>query len=179
MKAYQQIVEAELKRHFESDPTLKKIRAGEPVSETDIQALVSLILTQSPNASRDVLAEFFRSVAAPVDFVIRSIIGIEAKVVADRFSEFARKHPTLTAKQTRFLGLLQNHIARYGSITVDRLYEQPFTVVDADGLDGVFEREDEVDDLIEVINTFRPFVAEQPINENPNERSEQKWSQEN
>ena len=28
MKAYQQIVEAELKRHFETNPTLKKIRAG-------------------------------------------------------------------------------------------------------------------------------------------------------
>ena len=60
---------------------------------------------------------------------------MESKAVAGKFSEFARKHPKLTAKQTRFLGLLQNHIARYGSITVDRLYEQPFTVVDADGID--------------------------------------------
>ena len=179
MKAYQQIVEAELKRHFDSDPTLKKIRAGEPVSENDIQALVSMILTQSPNASRDALAEFFRSVAAPLDFVIRSIVGIEAKVVADRFSEFARKHPTLTAKQTHFLGLLQNHIARYGSITVDRLYEQPFTVVDADGLDGVFEQEDEVDDLIRIINAFGSPAAGQPKPDNPNERFQQKWSQEN
>jgi type I restriction enzyme, R subunit len=179
MKAYQQVVEAELKRHFDSDPTLKKIRAGEPVSEADIQALVSMILTQSPNASRDVLAEFFRSVAGPLDFVIRSIIGMEPTIVAHRFSEFARRHPTLTAKQTRFLGLLQNHIARYGSITVDRLYEQPFTVVDADGLDGVFEREDEVDDLIQVIKTFGPSVGGQSDHGNPNERSEQKWSREN
>ena len=29
MKAYQQIVEAELKRHFDTNPTLQKIRAGE------------------------------------------------------------------------------------------------------------------------------------------------------
>ena len=55
MKAYQQIVEAELKGHFDTNPTLKKIRAGEPVSEADIQAPVSLILIQSPNASREVL----------------------------------------------------------------------------------------------------------------------------
>ncbi len=174
MKAYQQIVEAELKRHFDSDPTLKKIRAGESVSEADIRALVSMILTQSPNASRDVLSEFFRSVAPPLDFVIRSIIGIEPTVVAQRFAEFARKYPALTARQTRFLGLLQNHIARYGSITVDRLYEQPFTVVDADGLDGVFEREDEVKDLIQVINTFGPTVVGQPDYENSRERFEQK-----
>jgi type I restriction enzyme R subunit len=121
MKAYQQVVEMELKRHFDSDPTLKKIRAGENVSEADIHALVSMVLTQSPNASKDVLRDFFRSVAEPLDFVIRSIIGLEPTVVAQRFSQFARKHPALTAKQTRFLALLQNHIARYGSITVDRL----------------------------------------------------------
>jgi type I restriction enzyme R subunit len=171
MKAYHQIIEAELRKHFERDPTLKKIRTGQPVSEADIRALVSLILTQSPSASRDVLAEFFEATAEPLDFAIRSIIGMDATAVAERFAEFARKHPKLTAKQTRFLGLLQNHIARHGSITIERLYEQPFTVVDADGLDGIFEREDEVHDLIQVINSFGPSASGQPHPTNPNERS--------
>ena len=84
------------------------------MSEADIQALVSLVLIQSPNASRDVLAEFFSDTAVPLDFAIRSIIGLDPEAVAARFAEFARKHPKLTAKQTRFLGLLQNHIARFG-----------------------------------------------------------------
>ena len=153
MKAYKRIVEAELKKHFETDPTLRKIRAGQPVSEDDIESLVSLVLTQSPNARRSVLAEFFRS-AEPLEFAIRGIVGMDPKAVAERFSEFARKHSELTAKQTRFLGLLQNHIARYGSITVERLYERPFTVVDADGLDGVFKKDEEVNDLLEVIRMF-------------------------
>ena len=156
MRAYQQIVEAELKRHFETNPTLKKIRTGEPVSEADLEALVSLILTQSPNASRDVLAEFFSATHEPLQFAIRTIIGMDPKVVEARFSDFARKHPKLTAKQTRFLALLQNHIARYGSITVERLYDMPFTVVDADGLDGVFQQEDEVQELLEVLRAFGP-----------------------
>ena len=159
MKAYRQVVEAELKKHFETDPTLQKIRAGQRVTEADLESLVSLVLTQSPNASRSVLADFFRIMAAPLEFAIRSVIGMEPKAVAERFSEFARKHP-LTAKQTRFLGLLQNHIARYGSIAVDRLYEQPFTVVDADGLDGVFKRDEEVNDLLEVVRTFDPNLDE-------------------
>ena len=38
MRAYKQIVEAELKKHFETDPTLRKIRAGQPVSEDDIES---------------------------------------------------------------------------------------------------------------------------------------------
>ena len=156
MKAYQQIVEAELKRHFDTNPTLKKIRTGESVSDADIQALVSLVLIQSPNASRDVLEEFFADTAVPLDFAIRSIVGLDPEAVAARFAEFARRHPSLTAKQTRFLGLLQNHIARFGSVTLDRLYEQPFTVVDADGLDGVFEKPEEIDDLLDILSVFAP-----------------------
>ena len=156
MKAYQQIIETELKRHFDSNPTLRKIRAGIPVAETDIQALVSLVLVQSPNASRDVLEEFFSDTAVPLDFAIRSIVGLDPDAVASCFAKFAQKHPGLTAKQTRFLGLLQNHIARFGSITLDHLYEQPFTVVDANGLDGVFEKPEEIDDLLDILDIFMP-----------------------
>lgn len=162
MQAYQQVVEAELRRHFDTNATLQKIRAGEAVSDADIQALVSLILVQSPDASRDVLAEFFADTAVPLDFAIRSIVGLDPEAVAARFSEFARRHPMLTAKQTRFLGLLQNHIARFGSITIDRLYEQPFTVVDADGLDGVFQKPEEIDDLLDILVDFAPPTGGKP-----------------
>jgi type I restriction enzyme R subunit len=171
MKAYQQIVEGELKRHFDTNPTLQKIRAGEAVSEADIQALVSLVLVQSPNASRDVLEEFFSETAVPLDFAIRSIVGLDPDAVAARFAEFARRHPKLTAKQTRFLGLLQNHIARFGSVTLDRLYEQPFTVVDADGLDGVFESPEEIDDLLDILSVFAPPAGASADKQESNERT--------
>lgn len=173
MKAYQQIVEAELKRHFDTNPTLKKIRTGEPVSDADIEALVSLVLIQSPNASRDVLEEFFADTAVPLDFAIRSIVGLDPEAVAARFADFARRHPSLTAKQTRFLGLLQNHIARFGSVTLDRLYEQPFTVVDADGLDGVFEKPEEIDDLLDILSVFAPPVAARAGTTDSPERTKQ------
>ncbi|MDI9849547.1 DEAD/DEAH box helicase family protein [Rhodoblastus sp. 17X3] len=173
MKAYQQIVEAELKRHFETNPTLKKIRVGEAVSEADINALVSLVLVQSPNANRDVLQEFFSDTAVPLEFAIRSIIGLDPEAVAARFADFAVKHPKLTAKQTRFLGLLQNHISRYGSITLDRLYDQPFTVVDADGLDGVFVNPNEVDDLLQILDGFVPPQAGRAEPKEAPERTEQ------
>jgi type I restriction enzyme R subunit len=171
MKAYQQIVEAELKRHFDTNPTLKKIRAGEAVSDADIEALVSLVLIQTPNASRDVLEEFFADTALPLDFAIRSIVGLDPEAVAARFAEFARRHPSLTAKQTRFLGLLQNHIARFGSVTLDRLYEQPFTVVDADGLDGVFEKPEEIDDLLDILSVFAPPTAASASTNESSERT--------
>ena len=60
--------------------------------------------------------------------------------------------------------------ARYGSITVERLYDTPFTIVDADGLDGVFENENEVNDLLEVLRTFGP-PADDRSEANSKERS--------
>lgn len=170
LKAYQQVVEAELKKHFDTNATLQKIRTKQPVTQADLDALVSLILVQSDQANRDDLKEFFDGVADPLDEVIRSIVGLDPDVVRNRFAEFARKHPKLSAKQTKFLNLLQTHIARHGSITLEKLYERPFTVVDADGLDGVFEEPGAADDLITVVNTF---VAEAPASGKSTEQGQQ------
>ncbi len=156
MRAYRQLVEAELKKHFDTDPVLKKIRAGEPVSPQEVGSVVSLVLTQNPHVSRDDLNEFFYATAPALDLAIRSIVGLEPEAVKARFAEFVLKHPSMTAKQTRFLALLQNHIARHGFITIDKLYELPFTTVDADGPEGIFERAEELDELIEIVNVFAP-----------------------
>lgn len=169
MRAYQQIIEAELKKHFDTDPVLKKIRAGEAVSDGEIDALVSLVLTQNPDVQREHLVEFFSETAAPLYYVIRTIVGMDQDAVRERFSSFVQKHPKLSAKQTRFLALLQNHIARYGTITVERLYDAPFTVIDADGPDGVFEDEGDLGDLIEIVRALGP-VAGSRSEANPKER---------
>lgn len=61
----------------------------------------------------------------------------------------------MTAKQQQFLQLLQNNIAKFGSIELDKLYEAPFTQVHADGLDGVFPGV-AADELVTIIRTFEP-----------------------
>ncbi|MBT4185555.1 MAG: hypothetical protein HOE10_09960, partial [Deltaproteobacteria bacterium] len=49
------------------------------------------------------------------------------------------------------------HLALHGSITIDKLYEQPFTVLDSEGLDGIFG-ELEIEELIQSIIPFQPPV---------------------
>jgi type I restriction enzyme, R subunit len=97
----------------------------------------------------------------PMDHIIRSIVGMEPDAVRERFEWFVQKHPRLTAKQTQFLSLLQNHIAKYGAIEIERLYEDPFTLVDADGIDGVFNNEADSEELITIINTFKPSLTQE------------------
>ena len=169
MKAHQQVIESEFKKHFETNPTLKKIRFGKPVSNREIDVLVSLILTQNPDVRRENLEEFFSETAGPLYLAIRKIIGMDPEAVRDKFASFVQKHPKLSAKQTRFLVLLQNHIALHGSIKVERLYDAPFTDIAADGPDGVFEDEVDLTDLIEIVRSFSSLI-EQRSEGNPKER---------
>ena len=144
-------------RLFEEDETLKKIKSGKPVSKSDLSALTSLVLTGNPSVEQDILKEFFET-AEPLDYAIRSIIGMDADAVNEKFLEFISAYPTLNSSQVSFLNLLKNHISRYGSIEIEQLYEPPFTTLHTDGLDGVFIDENMVEKLLKIINTFQPKV---------------------
>ncbi len=155
MQLYRQLVEETLEKLFDTSPVLKKIRRGAPVSERDLDTLVSLVLTQNPDVNLELLREFFPESAPPLDFIIRTIVGMEPEAVEKRFADFARKF-AVNSRQTHFLRLLKNHIQKYGAITVDKLYETPFTTIASDGLDGVFRDDAQIDELINIIQTFQP-----------------------
>ncbi len=152
---YRQRVEQVLTGLFETNLTLRKIRRGEPVTESDLTALVSLVLTQHPDVNLAWLTEFYPDTAGDLAAAIRTIVGLEPEVVAERFGDFFARHPQLSAKQQRFMALLQNHIAKFGVVTLDKLYDAPFTQVSPDGPDGVFD-DAAVEELIAVIDRFRP-----------------------
>jgi type I restriction enzyme R subunit len=155
MQLYRQLVEETLERLFDTSPALQKIRRGEPVSEKDLTSLSSLVLIQNPDLNLELLKEFFPDSVLPLDFIIRTIVGMEPAAVEKRFAAFAR-HFAENSRQTHFLRLLKNHIQKYGAITVEKLYEEPFTTIASDGLDGVFAEETQIDELINIIKTFQP-----------------------
>lgn len=113
------------------------------------------MLTQDPMLDLHDLVEYYPDCAGQLDLAIRSIIGLDAAAVHERFTAFVHKH-NLNSAQLRFLDLLQNHIAKYGSIEVARLYEPPFTSVHTDSLDGLFPDEDEASAIINIIKSFQP-----------------------
>ena len=155
MQLYRQMVEETLEKLFDTSPVLQKIRRCQPVSKQDLNSLISLVLTQNPDVNLELLREFFPESAPPLDFIIRTIVGMEPEAVEKRFASFARKFSE-NSRQTHFLRLLKNHIQKYGTITVEKLYEEPFTTFDSNGLDGVFTDEAQIDEMIHIIETFQP-----------------------
>lgn len=156
LAAYRNRVEKVLRELFETNETLKRIKVGEPVTDADLEALTSLVLTQDPMLNLHDLVDYYPDCAGHLDLAIRSIIGLDAAAVSKRFTAFVQKHPTLNSVQIRFLDLLQNHIAKYGSIELGRLYEAPFTTIHTDSIDGLFTDEEQVNALIDIISQFQP-----------------------
>ena len=164
MKVYRKLVEEALERLFDKDPTLQKIRRGEPVTEAELTQLSSLVLTRNPGVKLELLTEFFPELAGHLDLVIRSIVGLEKSAVEAAFSDFVHSHPTLTADQLRFLDMLKNQIAQNGQIRLAQLItEQPFTTLHPEGIDGVFG-DDEVNELMRIVRRFEFPVAEGKAN---------------
>ncbi|MDY3562696.1 DEAD/DEAH box helicase family protein [Gemmata sp. JC673] len=153
--AYKNRVKSVLTDLFDTNPTLKKIRAGEPVAEPDLQALVSLVLVQDPTLNLADLAEYYPATAGHLDRAIRAVIGLDAAAVRARFNAFAAQHPGLNSLQVKFLDLLANQIGRAGAVTLEDLYKAPFTLLNAAGLDGVFP--DPLDkELLDAIAPYTP-----------------------
>jgi type I restriction enzyme R subunit len=138
---FRQEVEKTLAPLFETDGVLKKIRAGESVTEDDLARLNSLVHTQNPNVDLNTLKEFFPESSATLDKILRTIVGMDNDAIEQIFTDFVQQtHTHMNAKQQRFIGLLKNHMVRYGAISIEQLYDAPFTTVHDMGLDGVFSQ---------------------------------------
>ena len=105
------------------------------------------------------MLDYYPETAGNLDQAIRSIIGLDPEAVKERFNSFVKKHTRLNSTQLRFMQMLQNHISKYGSIEIERLYEEPFTALAADGVDGIFN-DDQINDLLEIIGAFGPVQGE-------------------
>ncbi|GAB3518551.1 DEAD/DEAH box helicase family protein [Photobacterium alginatilyticum] len=157
---YRQEVEKTLVPLFESNNVLQKIRSGKSVSETDLETLNALVHTQNPNVDLATLKEFFPESTAGLDLILRTIVGMDAKAIEQEFTVFIQQiHTHINAKQQRFIGLLKNHLCRYGSVDIEQLYEAPFTQIHDDGLDGVFN-EAQADVVAEFVKRFSVGLGE-------------------
>lgn len=150
---YRNRVQKVLMNLIDKSPALQKIKLGQPVTEEELNEITSLVIAQEPDLKITDLVEYYPETAGDLQIAIRSIIGLDARTVEDRFTGFAQNFK-LNSIQLRFLDLLKNHIRNYGAIELDQLYDAPFTSLDKDGLDGVFPDEKQVETLIGILDSF-------------------------
>lgn len=152
---YRQEVEKTLSPLFESNEVLQKIRSGQTVTEADLATLSALVHTQNPNVDLQTLKEFFPESSAGLDQILRTIVGMDAQQIEKEFTTFVQQvHTHLNARQQRFIGMLKNHLCRYGCVDIEQLYDAPFNQIDDAGLDGVFPNPAQADVVEQFVRRF-------------------------
>jgi type I restriction enzyme R subunit len=153
---YRTRVEKVLREHFASNPVLLRIRAGHAVQDTELEDLARLVLSVDDKANVTHLVGHDPKVRRSLLSVFRGLVGLDADAVEKAFTAFVHQHRRLSSQQLRFLQVLQNYIAQNGGIELDRLYEPPFTTLHAESVDGLFNRKEDVDDLLAILTDFEP-----------------------
>jgi type I restriction enzyme R subunit len=166
MASYRVKVEQVLKHLFEQSPVLQKIRNGIPVNEEELDNLNALIHTQHPDIDLAVLKDFYAT-TAPMEQILRSIVGMDSEAVNQRFAAFIQHYPSLNARQVQFLGLLKRQIAQSGCIEINNLYEMPFAAIGEP--DTLFANEQQIDDLLAIVESFgkQPAMTASSLKQNP------------
>lgn len=159
LAAYRNRVETVLRSLFEQSTALKKIRAGQPVAESDLDELVSDVLLQDPDLHLEELLNHYPNKSQSLALAIRRIVGMDSAKVDDHLKAFVQQYPTLNANQIRFLELLKSHISTYGTIELERLWETPFTSIHAEGIDGVFTDSNQIDALLALLTELNQEAA--------------------
>lgn len=151
---YRKEVETVLNTLLDQIPAIQKIKSNEAVSEKELEALESAILSQNPNLSVDQLYVLFPEYKDDLYQCIRKIIGLDAKEVGKHFDSFRQKHGTLSSDQLRFLSMVENHIVKNGGVEIESLYQAPFTMIKSGGIDEVFNDDIILNEVFSLINNF-------------------------
>lgn len=141
--AYRERVEAYIRELVDANPVLQKIRAGESVTEDEVQELAAILQEHDPFVTEDLLRKVYDHRTAGFVQFIRHILGLErleswSATVTRAFDEFIAEHNGMTSLQIRFLQTLKTFILQTGKVEKQDLIEAPFTQLHPQGIRGVF-----------------------------------------
>ncbi|MDO8648809.1 MAG: DEAD/DEAH box helicase family protein [Candidatus Peregrinibacteria bacterium] len=144
VQKYREKVEALIKKLEAENPILQKVKAGENLSNKEVEQLADTLEQYDPYPTEKNLQKAYDARRVQFLDLIRYIMGIgELKTFPDKvseaFAEFITQHNTMTAKQIQFLQTLQTFIVENGKLDKKDLTREPFTRFHAKGFLGLFK----------------------------------------
>lgn len=145
-------------RHFLQEHgdhiTLQKLRRNEQLTKQDIEELERIFLEEG--VADDTELDGIRKEGG-LGLFIRSLVGLDREAAKEALSGFI-DGKALTVNQIEFIDLVIDHLTERGVMDPRRLYESPFTDMDDQGVNGIFELSD-VKELVKLINNVKARAA--------------------
>jgi len=117
-----------LKEH-ESHLALQRLRRNQPLTAMDLDELEKMLLQAGGNVA--LIAEA-KEKSHGLGLFIRSLVGLDREAAMEAFSAFLQGG-TATANQIEFINLIVEELTLTGVMEPGRLFESPFTDVNAQG----------------------------------------------
>ncbi len=138
-------------REHESDLVIHKLRMDEPLTATDLQELERM-LAESGLANPEHLAKA-KTESNGLGLFVRSLVGLDRGAAKQALAGFV-SGTTLCANQIEFVNLMVEHLTEHGLMDAGLLYESPFTDLNPQGPEGVFNSV-QIDELVSLLEDIR------------------------
>ncbi|MBB6580351.1 DEAD/DEAH box helicase family protein [Ralstonia solanacearum] len=149
MSKFREKARAFLKAH-ESHLSLQRLRRNQPLTQTDLDELEKMLLEAG---GTPVLISEAKEQCHGLGLFVRSLVGLDREAAMQAFAEFIRG-TTASPNQIEFVNLIVEELTQTGSVEPRRLFESPFTDVNAQGPLGVFHSA-QVSQIVQVLEDIR------------------------
>lgn len=149
MAKFKEKARAFLKAH-ESHLALQRLRRNQPLTPTDLDELKGMLV--EAGGSPELISEA-KQKSHGLGIFIRSLVGLDREAAMQAFSEFI-SGTTTTPNQIEFINLMVEELTQNGVMEPGRLFESPYTDINAQGPLGVFPPAT-VTQIVEVLEGIR------------------------
>ncbi len=137
-------------REHEAHVSLQRLRRNQPLTAMDLAELEKMLLQAGGSKA---LIEEASAQSHGLGIFIRSLVGLDREAAMQAFSEFLQGG-SASANQIEFVNLIVEELTQTGVMEPSRLFESPFTDVNAQGPLGVFPPA-KVTQIVQVLDGIR------------------------
>lgn len=138
-------------REQEDTLVIHKLRMNEPLTATDLTELERM-LTASGVANPEHLQKA-KNESNGLGLSVRPLMELDRKGAKEALAGFMAGK-TLSANQIEFINMVVDHLSEHAAMNPELLYESPFTDVNPQGPEGVFESA-QIDELLGALAKVR------------------------
>ena len=148
LQSYKDRVESYIRKN-KDHLTIQKLRTNIAVTIDELNAIENMLFTESVAGTKEQFIQQYGE--KPLGAFIRSVTGVDQAALNEAFADFLHVGE-LRADQMTFIKKIISYLCKNGTINKAMLFESPFTDLNDQGIDGVFDDEADLVKVVKIID---------------------------